>query len=263
MTRYPLVLAAWIVAACGNGILSPDASSDAARDSGEVPGSDGGYTQCTGPYGSKLCGGPAMCNVGCPEGRCSGDQSFPLADPTRLRICTVFGGSAGAGSHDCWQCTDGDVCIFADQEMVSLGFDGMRCLGPEFGVLLSMNGHADWVRYADRSTYTGDPLPEPATCPQIPGLPLCGGPCGSCADGYVCIGRSPLHPYSLCVNKWKPSLPCKRGDSCIGAVPPSRCLTFKVDGASQSVADANSLCVESAICDAAAKSYPGGAYCGP
>jgi hypothetical protein len=246
MMRKSLAMVAWVVAGCGSVSVSLDAGSDGSGDSGSLTDSDVGYTQCTGPYGAKLCGGPAMCNVGCPEGRCSGDQTFPLADPTRLRICTVFGRVAGVASHRCFQCTDGNVCW-----------------GPEFGVLLSMNGHADWVRYPDRSTYTGDPLPEPATCPQIPGLPLCGGACGACADGYVCIGRSPLHPYSVCVNKWKPSLPCKRGDSCIGAVPPSRCLTFKVDSASQSVADANSLCVESAICDAAAKSYPGGAYCGP
>lgn len=172
---------------------------------------------------------------------------------------------SGPGAFYCPECVDGYLCAFYDERRVSLGFDFMGCWGPELGVLLSMNGHSDWVRYADRSTYTGEGLPEPSTCPQIAGLPLCGGPCGKCADGYVCMGRSPFHPYSLCVPSWgQPNQQdvCTRGKVC-SASKPRKCLTFKVDGAAQAIADANSLCIDAAACDAAAQSYPGGAFCGP
>lgn len=39
------------------------------------------------------------------------------------------------------------------------------------------------------------------------------------------------------------------------------CLTFQVDGAVQPMADEFSLCVDGATCQAAAQSYPGGAFC--
>lgn len=261
MMRRAVFPAAWILAACG-GIFSKDASVDSGRDSGTTLDGDAGYTQCTGPYGAKLCGGPAMCDVGCPEKRCSGDLAGPTSD---LRICTTGRAGGTADSNGCWECVDGYECIFTDARTVYLGFDIMECWAPEYGVLLSMNGHADWVRYPDRSTYTGDPLPEPpASCPNILGLQLCGGACGECPSGYVCIGRSPLHPYSLCVNKWSGGQPCSRTDpKCLGYVPQRKCLTFKVDNAAQSVADKYSLCVDATICDAAAVSYPGGAFCGP
>jgi hypothetical protein len=125
-----------------------------------------------------------------------------------------------------------------------------------------MNKHADWVRYVDRSTYTGAPLPEPTSCPSISGLTLCGGSCGTCPNGYQCIGRSPLHPYSLCINPYEMSFLyiCQRGKTCGSG---RRCLTFVVDDAAQAYADAHSFCVDASTCDTAAKSYPGGALCGP
>jgi hypothetical protein len=81
------------------------------------------------------------------------------------------------------------------------------------------------------------------------------------------MGRSPLHPYSFCANLWgmpnEPEL-CKRGDTCGGGVgPPRKCFTFKVDDAAQPYADTYSMCIDADACQAAAKSYPGGAFCGP
>lgn len=82
-----------------------------------------------------------------------------------------------------------------------------------------------------------------------------------CQSGFVCVGRSPLHPYSVCVNE--KGATCQRDvlPSCMDLFADRRCLTFKVDEPSQPVADAHSLCVDRAICDAAAQAYPGGAFC--
>jgi len=125
--------------------------------------------------------------------------------------------------------------------------------------MFALNGFADHVRYADRSAYTEAPIsPPPTDCPNIVGLQLCGGACGSCPDkSSICMGRSPLHPYSICV----PQLQlggqfdvdqCQRGEL--------DCFVFQVDSASQPVADKNGVGVSPAQC-ATAWQYPGGASC--
>jgi hypothetical protein len=139
----------------------------------------------------------------------------------------------------------------------------LACADERWALMYSLNGRNDLARYADRSTYTGTPLPGvSATCPSIPNLQLCGGACGACSAGYMCMGRSPLHPYSLCVNKWSSGGQCDRSNPVACSSPAGyRCMTYKVDAVAQPVADAYSFCVDKAICDAAAQSYPGGVFC--
>lgn len=178
--------------------------------------------------------------------------------------------------HACVRCGDGNLCFLTDPRTLDgFGpqsvFDLLVCGDEAYGTLLAKAGHADMVRYADRSAYTGEALPTPETCPSFPGLSLCGGACGSCGPGATCLGRSPLHPYSICV----PNSPALDGvaqcgqyvKSCSGD-PYNRpvsysCLVFKVDDASQPLADSSGLCAPDAICQAAAQYYPGGAYCRP
>jgi hypothetical protein len=182
---------------------------------------------------------------------------------------------------DCQECTDGHVCVFESStnaqnfgpdSSAALEMQIMGCTDMGYAEMYALNGRSDLARYADRSAYTNAPLPTPSDCPSIAGLTLCGGACGDCATGYICVGRSPLHPYSLCVNDFTthpapPNVPtfCLRSDTndCEDVNNPGalRCLTFKVDDASQPVADANSFCVDTAVCNAAAAAYPGGAYC--
>lgn len=139
------------------------------------------------------------------------------------------------------------------------------CVSPDLAKLYEINGAAADVRYADRGAYTGMALPPPpSTCPAgTPNLHYCGGACGDCPKDFVCMGRSPLHPVSICVNKRTATSPyndCVRGTGMLVACNGStRCLTFKVDDASQPVADANSFCVDTFICEDAAKTY--GAFC--
>ncbi len=239
-----------VIAACGGEIT--DNGQDGGADTGlagDGSGTDAGYTQCVAPNDDSLCGG--QCSDVCASG-------FPCLKDTQevLGLCPRKGAHLGG---DCTRCADGYLCT--DRTTLT-DPAGAYCADEEYGVLLAMNGKSDWVRYSDRAAYTGAPIPPPpTTCPDVPGLHLCGGACGDCPSGWFCIGRSPMHPISLCfppgANSQGP-YSCSKPGPCdiIG----QHCFTFKVDSASQAIADANGLCVTDAQCPLAAQ-YPGGGSC--
>jgi hypothetical protein len=130
------------------------------------------------------------------------------------------------------------------------------CAPYDVGVLFAMNGAGtpDRLRYADFGLWTGDTLPEPATCPTFSGFQICGGHCGGCDEG-VCIGRSPLHPYGFCAydtGSGCPATACASDQSC---------FHYIVQAAAQDLADQEGLCLPKALCEALAADYPGGANC--
>ncbi|MEB2313666.1 MAG: hypothetical protein OZ928_17615, partial [Polyangiaceae bacterium] len=125
------------------------------------------------------------------------------------------------------------------------------------GVMIAAHGQSARLGYADRGVWTGEPLPMPTTCPEIPDVHPCGGYCGGCPVGQLCTGRSPLHPYGLCVreghvcsttNDW----PCEKGE---------RCFVFTVEPEHQQVADSAGFCLPLAVCQASAAHLPGGGRC--
>jgi len=271
--KCPIALLAVAAIACGGETTQQDGGPDAqAVDASEW---DGSVTPCSAGE-AMLCGG--NCGDTCPrtpEG--TGCQELADDDGGHLAICdTIDGGIEWALKIGCAECSDGHVCVATTSELypleTSADFGSMVCTDVRFAEMYALNGHADLARYPDRSAYTADPLPTPGDCPSVSGITLCGGACGECPSGYVCVGRSPLHPYSLCVNDWRSHNPpgvapaqCIRSDdagaTCYDGNDTFRCLTFKVDDASQPVADQYSLCVDKALCFAAAAGYPGGAFC--
>jgi hypothetical protein len=261
----PLAIAALlsIVAGCG-GRFAED--SDAATDSGASDGGVAdagadvsGWTNCQAPSGVGICGGPNNCGAQC-------QNCYPIfEDAGELRPCDdVNYYFAPDSSVDTYVCPDGALNACTEDENAPACWDD-TCTTADLPKLWLLNGRADLARYADRSSYTGATLPPtPTACPTVSsGLQLCGGACGSCGATQVCTGRSPSHPYSLCVNAEPDSFPCARGSagSCNTIHDGYMCLTFQVDTASQSIADQASLCVPSTLCQAAAASYPGGAFC--
>ncbi len=129
------------------------------------------------------------------------------------------------------------------------------------GSIVAKHGQADRLGYADRGVWTGDPLPMPKTCPSIPDVPTCGGYCGGCPVGQICTGRSPLHPYGICIPE--AAGVCSRvagvnGSKCSAT---EGCFIFKVEAAHQTVADATGFCVPSKECQALAANLPGGGFC--
>jgi hypothetical protein len=123
------------------------------------------------------------------------------------------------------------------------------------GVLFVNAGEADRVRYADLGLFTGDPLPIPEACPRL-GIPICGGACGGCPGEDLCTGRSPLHPYGICVppvsGQCSPMSNCGTGKAC---------FTYLVEPAAQAIADDWGYCLPTDLCEAIASQLPGGGAC--
>ncbi|CAN5707522.1 hypothetical protein BH09MYX1_BH09MYX1_01920 [soil metagenome] len=175
----------------------------------------------------------------------------------------------------CKICDDGNLCAY-DNETISKPdpastFDRLFCGSEGFGIMYHLSGRDDLARYSDRAAYDGTRLPPaPTTCPSTPGLELCGGACGACPAKFTCLGRSPLHPYSLCAFLgWQDTsngVRCTRGSNamCDGLTPGKyKCFVWKVDPASQPIADQNGVCIAADQCAAAGQLYPGGGFCTP
>jgi hypothetical protein len=240
-----------LLAACGG--RAPDETADAGGgDDAGSQGDSGAGRDATAPpegcaskSGYAVCGGPHDC--------------FP---------------ASARGNHtDCWDCAagtwgDGVALCYnatnptsqsppADDGQVyveGFGIDVWTPVPFDVGQLFADDGAGDRVRYADWSAWTGAALPAPTSCPQFSGFSICGGNCGTCSAGEVCIGRSPLHPYGLCVGTQSPGCSsCPSGQACL--------LAFKDPPADQILANSNELCFPPAACQAIASNYPGGATC--
>lgn len=228
----------------GGGQASADAGPDAEA------GADAGWTQCSAPDGLTLCKGPTACSTAA-SCDCQG------ADDAGAGVCSQWFAQGNNTRYldECGTCPDGDICA------TWYGLDAWTCAPYEAGILYAKNGASYRVRYADRGLWTGDPLPLPTKCPQL-GFPVCGGNCGACSSG-VCTGRSPLHPYGLCVATSLPGgAPNICGVGSGGSCPSGYgCFTYKVQAAGQSMADEYSFCLPSAYCTSAAAKLPGGGKC--
>jgi hypothetical protein len=260
--KAPAALLTALLVACGGKVDTGADASDGGDAGLDVAQGDGGWTMCEAPSGIGVCGGPNDCGAQC-------TFCGSVVDASELRACSDvpdFDPDAGK-AWDGYVCPDGALNACSGDNGAPDCWDN-HCVGDDLPKLYLLNGRPDLARYADRSTYTGDPLPPPPTsCPAVSsGLELCGGACGPCQDGTkTCTGRSPLHPYSLCVESEPVSFPCSRGSVgyCNQVRAGFMCLTFKVDDAAQTMADTFSLCVDGTTCQAAAQSYPGGAFCTP
>ena len=260
-----------LAAGCGGALSStPNEGGDSGTDGGAVSpdGDDGlgtgaGWTQCAAPSGDQLCGreqtacacgsDPSSCigKAGC---FCEGADSLGLGQPSDISICETQDASAS----NFYTCPDGDVMLMAPTSLWRKPGDANSCAPLDFGTLYAKNGWAKAVRYADWAPFTGDPLPSPTDCPSLPGIQLCGGACpGSCPNGYTCTGRSPLHPYSVCM----PLVPATVSPNC-GSGGPSNgwgCFAFKLPNATdQAIAQGAYDCVPGDWCQAAATAFPGG-----
>lgn len=245
-----LLLGATTLLCCGGRAEAP-AGPDGGAPLFDAASDENAFRGCVSSSGYAICGGPRGC--------------FPPS-------------SQGAGT-DCWDCSadhlgsrgfDAALCLNAAEPTIEWSTcddgqiyveaqipNGWNPAAFEVGQLFASNGLADRVRYADWSAWDGSVLPAPTTCPQFMGWSICGGTCNPCAAGELCTGRSPGHPYSVCVPSpvsscASPNWSCPAGDGC---------LLFQVDSVDQPVADANGICVPLSTCQAAATQLPGGAIC--
>ena len=231
-----------------------DAATGTAGAGGGIP------AHCLSPSGFQACGGdsgcpPELCKVGGGVG-CMQPEYPP---PGYVSICA---NDATSDSEifelNCQDAIDGAIC-FKNWENAT----GMLAAPFEVGELLAALGGAEQIYYADFSRWTGDPLPEPPTCPPTSGFQLCGPACAPCPEGEFCHGRAPLHPHGLCLEEFEvgDGFHCSTtGHSCD---PGDKCFIFVVPPDQQAFADSYGYCMEATKCDAAAQDYPGGAKCIP
>ncbi|MCA9621419.1 MAG: hypothetical protein KC731_20500 [Myxococcales bacterium] len=240
----------------GRAVIDGGGGQAASTSAGSITGAGGttsadpcerdGFRACNiGDCGANACG---------KEG-CSGDQEFLddgfaslcINDASKQTVFAVPGYFCHQAQHE------DDLC--AHLLYSPSGF--VLALPAAAGQLLYNLGAGDQVHYTDHSRYTGEPLPSPTTCPASPGLKLCGASCGSCGNDEVCRGRSPRHPYGVCL----PAEPrnCSANAACFAG---EACFIFEVDEASQALADYYGTCVDAAACQASLP-FAGGAKCLP
>lgn len=264
------LLWAGLAGACGGRTTTdtpggtPDAGDDAA--SAFPP-----HGPCASADGVRVCGGtndcPALTPPACPGFGCTAALDVSTEVPSTGGVC--WSDLSDQGGTLCAACDDGSVCI-------QRGTQQLVCVSPHVCEALWDDGVQDVCRYADKSAYNHQALPEPSgPCPVAAGQNwACGGACGACRNGEHCVGRSPSHPFGICT--WPPldplpdGAPCSIGPS--GAADPwcdpqnrtdtsSVCAVFRVSSADESVAMQYGICIPRNPCLAMAASLPGGIDC--
>lgn len=243
--RAPLPLALLTVA-CG--AIAPASDGGPTSDGGA--NGDAGWTQCTSPDGIAVCNGPNACQPATSD-KCGCGQ---MGDPNNLGFCNLGGFHVPTEGKACDPGDYGFICL---EEHPYPNVSVYAEADYNLGVLFAQNGAASRVRYADLSLWTGDPIPDPSTCPNLgPNVQPCGGSCGTCPSGQICFGGSPIHPIGYCA----PAGECSVTSACNAG---QSCFTFVVQAEAQGDADQTGTCLASSDCDALAKNLPGGGKCTP
>lgn len=240
-----LVAGGVLAAACGGQLAPGDAGVDAPDASGCVSGN---YA---------VCGGPEECSP--PDCHCYQELESSLspttgicASPPGSRWEYPFGDLCSPGS-------DGHICVLLTIVATTLGWVDAPF---ELGQLLAANGSADRVRYADLGSWTGEPIPEPSSCPDLGNVRACGGMCGGCTTGEVCVGRSPLHPVGFCDTNHFGECSASPHQGHPGCTTPGdECFVYVVQPEAQAVADDAGKCLPAVDCETLATRLPGGGKC--
>ena len=253
--RIILVMLGLLLSSCGG--RSQVATDDNDRERTQVPDpwGSGGQASCETGDGVRVCGGPCRW-LDAPE--CPGYGCTPAHD-------RVGGSASDAGV--CWAdapaevaelcnaCPDGMVCAQRRP-------DELVCVPESVCAALWDLGATDVCRYAYKSAYDHRALPEPKTCP-FDGR-FCGGACGDCGGIFRCTGRSPAHPYGICVGSGGAGL-FRCGVSEKGqdpaCLPNSVCAVLDVPAADEAAALRYGVCMDEDSCLAVAAELPGGLRC--
>jgi hypothetical protein len=273
-----VLLVSTIALRCGGMIVGGDASDATTADATADVVDAGTYTACTTPEGYEICGTPVALPQ-CPSSAADCEQcgcdilGIPPSEYC-INLCAPTIGAlndAGWLKRGCDQWCDGsDICF-------RLALGSYSCVPFSIGQLLSQyepdapnDTYRNLVRYGDLSAWTGQAISSAPTCPAVSGYELCCGACGACGSGDICAGRSPLHPWGVCVPEAVPNGQHQgKGDA--GFNGPTVCtpsigegvFVFTVDAPSQDVAALYGRCMPIAMCQALAASFPGGGTCTP
>lgn len=257
--------AIWLVAllaGCGG-----DVDSDGTGGGAGAGGSAGGGGTATGGQGGaagsidggwEACSTPeiAVCGPGCPDKRPGCSVCLSAKDEADFGIC----GESITLPIMITTPHDGEVLVTTTETIVPEQSGALVGLPFAFGVFLAQQGQAGRVAYADRGVFTSEPIPAPTSCPSLAVGQVCGGYCGGCPIGLLCTGRSPLHPYGICVPDNDPRTcryPAEKGHTCKSA---EACFIFTVEAERQPLANRMGFCMPKELCEAY-RTLPGGAEC--
>ena len=195
---------------------------------------------CTAPGGYAICGGK---QTRCDAGAACGCYDWQVAqgDVDTVSYC-AFHDTIGLVTGDCVPCGNGYVCVptFGRSPTV------LACVPWEIGKLYEGAGAGSSVRYADLSLFTGQPVGGLASsCPTAGTERVCGGGCGTCMNGEMCVGLSPKRRVGFCENKIAAR---KCGGSWGACGMGLACFTFVVEPAAQALADEYGYCMTPARC---------------
>jgi hypothetical protein len=167
-------------------------------------------------------------------------------NPSAVAACL-----SAVAAKNCYVCPEERACV-----MIDPGSETWWCESRELAALFEKNDGRARLRFTDYSTWSNAPIDSSGPCPNMPGVALCGGTCGICAPGGTCTGRSPLHPFGVCVqgtpDNCNGTIRCRSGE---------KCFRFTVQADAQPLADARAYCMQKAECEALATGLPGGATC--
>jgi hypothetical protein len=248
------LVALQLLEGCGGSVSSGAPAADAGDDASTESdvGTEAMATQCQSPDGFAVCGGTSACpdtaTCGCVPRFCDAGAGLCANDA-----------AVAWNAPYCFLCADGDVCVLESSTCGAvIPTDLGDCYPYEVGALFAQNGASDQVWYTDYSSWTGEALPDPETCPTFGTFRICGGNCGGCNSGEVCTGRSPLHPYGVCIAT------SAQGCSTQGTTPctvGSSCFRYTVQPAAQVGANGHGVCLPTNECQDMAANLPGGGTC--
>jgi len=253
----PTVLALLLIGCSGGAVDGGSGGAAGGGASGGTGGLDAGLdpdaalAECVSEAGVRICGAEAGCFEDGSSCKCL--RGWGLSkDPDPIPGFSVCNDVFDIiPIRPCGYCFDGEVCA----RLPTTPF----CVPEDLGASLWARGAGDQVLYADYTPYTGEPLPRPSECPApVADVTLCGGSCGGCGPEYFCTGRSPTHPYGICLDLSVFS--CNNGEDCAQG---EACLRLS-DGpdALDPLILYPSLCVSQADCPLYESAIPGGITCG-
>lgn len=261
MTRVlHTLLAAAMLLACGN---TTDASIAAAgwdggaAGAGSVAGS-GGFS---GAGGVGWGGETDPCGEG--EWQACGVAECPTMRPG-CSLCAAAGEGLVSACIESvsvedvyYKPADGNLFLALDSDVsvsaIEVPFEATQ--------VVTRFGGGERLAYADRGLWTGAALPTPISCPPpSAGVQLCGGGCGGCPSDQLCTGRSPKHPWGICVDI--DAFICAVGNTTNKRCASGEgCFSFVVEPEHQAFANETGFCMSKAVCTETADVIPGGGLC--
>ncbi len=184
-----------LVAGCqGLVVVLPPEETTSSSTAGGAAGTGASHPDCATANAVRLCGGSKACAwLGpptCPGTGCTAALDVNAFTPSGAGVCWADVDDAAA--RQCVACRDGDVCVQRyDDQLV--------CVAEEVCAGLWDLGATTVCRYADKVRYDRRPLPSATGCPSTGQIHFCGGGCPPCPGTMGCTGRSPDHPFGLCV----------------------------------------------------------------